>query len=57
MKYVDIRNHANVGLTMVKGVCVDEDDDFMLACKYHSFFPTSCFFKRMNIFVFFQPLS
>jgi hypothetical protein len=45
MKFVDIRNHDNVGLTMVKGVCVDDDyDDFMLACKYRFFPPTSCFF-------------
>ncbi len=44
MKFVDIRNHDNVGLTMVKGVCVDDDDDFMLACKYRFFLPTSCFF-------------
>jgi hypothetical protein len=50
------KNHDNVGLTMVKGVCIDDDDDdFMLACKYRFFPPTSCFFKRMNICLLFQP--
>lgn len=53
MKFVDIRNHDNVGLTMVKGVCVDDDDDFMFACKYRFFPPTSCFFeKNEHLFTF-----
>jgi hypothetical protein len=49
MKSEDIRNHDNVRLTMLKGVCVDDNDNLCLHANIASFLQPLVFLKRMNI--------